>query len=230
MNRILVIDDDKELCALIKRSVQTENIEADCCNSGKEGLINLKEKEYQLVVLDVMMPGMDGFETLEQIRKESSLPILMFTSKNDSASKVRGLRAGADDYLTKPFDMDELIARIISLIRRYTRFNQIEGTPQQLDYDGLKIDIDNRSITTVNGTFELPPKEFDLLLLLAKYQGKILTKQKIYEAVWGEEYFYDDSNIMAIISRLRKKLEENPGKPKYIQTIKGIGYRFSKEV
>jgi len=230
MNRILVIDDDKELCALIKRSVLTENIEADCCNSGKEGLINLKEKEYQLVVLDVMMPGMDGFETLEQIRKESSLPILMFTSKNDSASKVRGLRAGADDYLTKPFDMDELIARIISLIRRYTRFNQIEGTPQQLDYDGLKIDIDNRSITTVNGTFELPPKEFDLLLLLAKYQGKILTKQKIYEAVWGEEYFYDDSNIMAIISRLRKKLEENPGKPKYIQTIKGIGYRFSKEV
>ena len=230
MNRILVIDDDKELCALIKRSVLTENIEADCCNSGKEGLKNLKEKEYQLVVLDVMMPGMDGFETLEQIRKESSLPILMFTSKNDSASKVRGLRAGADDYMTKPFDMDELIARIISLIRRYTRFNQTEGTPQQLDYDGLKIDIDNRSITTVNGTFELPPKEFDLLLLLAKYQGKILTKQRIYEAVWGEEYFYDDSNIMAIISRLRKKIEENPGKPKYIQTIKGIGYRFSKEV
>lgn len=230
MNRILVIDDDKELCALIKRSVLTENIEADCCNSGKEGLKNLKEKEYQLVVLDIMMPGMDGFETLEQIRKESSLPILMFTSKNDSASKVRGLRAGADDYMTKPFDMDELIARIISLIRRYTRFNQTEGTPQQLDYDGLKIDIDNRSITTVNGTFELPPKEFDLLLLLAKYQGKILTKQRIYEAVWGEEYFYDDSNIMAIISRLRKKIEENPGKPKYIQTIKGIGYRFSKEV
>ena len=230
MNKILIIDDDRELCALIKRSVQAENIEADFCNTGKEGLQKLKEQEYQLVVLDVMMPGMDGFETLEQIRKESSLPILMFTSKNDSASKVRGLRAGADDYLTKPFDMDELIARIISLIRRHTRFNQIEGTPQQLDYDGLKIDIDNRSITTVNGTFELPPKEFDLLLLLAKYQGKILTKQKIYEAVWGEEYFYDDSNIMAIISRLRKKLEENPGKPKYIQTIKGIGYRFSKEV
>ena len=132
--------------------------------------------------------GMDGFETLEQIRKESNLPILMFTSKNDSVSKVRGLRAGADDYLTKPFDMDELIARILSLVRRYTRFNQSGGLPQQLDFDGLKIDIDTRSITTVNGTFELPPKEFDLLLLLAKYQGKILTKQRIYEEVWGEEY------------------------------------------
>ena len=196
----------------------------------KDLLTKLKEKEYQLVILDVMMPGMDGFETLEEIRKENSLPILMFTSKNDSASKVRGLRAGADDYLTKPFDMDELIARIVSLIRRYTRFNGQDGTPQQLDFDGLKIDLENRSITTVNGTFELPPKEFDLLLFCAKNQGKILTKQRIYEEVWGEEYFYDDSNIMAIISRLRKKIEANPGSPKYIQTIKGIGYRFNKEV
>lgn len=204
MNKVLIIDDDKELCALIKRSVLSEDIEADFCNTGKEGLQKLKEKEYQLVILDVMMPGMDGFETLEEIRKENSLPILMFTSKNDSASKVRGLRAGADDYLTKPFDMDELIARIISLIRRYTRFNQTDGMTQQL--------------------------EFDLLLYCAKHQGKILTKQQIYEEVWGEEYVYDDSNIMAIISRLRKKLEVNPGNPKYIQTIKGIGYRFSKEV
>lgn len=230
MNKVLIIDDDKELCVLIKRSVLSEDIEADFCNTGKEGLQKLKEKEYQLVILDVMMPGMDGFETLEEIRKENSLPILMFTSKNDSASKVRGLRAGTDDYLTKPFDMDELIARIISLIRRYTRFNQTDGMTQQLEFDGLKIDIENRSVTTENGTFELPPKEFDLLLYCAKNQGKILTKQQIYEEVWREEYFYDDSNIMAIISRLRKKLEVNPGSPKYIQTIKGIGYRFNKEV
>ena len=230
MNRILIIDDDKALCELIKRSVQAENIEADFCNTGKEGLQKLREQEYQLVVLDVMMPGMDGFETLEEIRKENSLPILMFTSKNDSISKVRGLRAGADDYLTKPFDMDELIARIASLIRRYTRFNQQAGAIQKLNFDGLQIDLENRSVTTSNGTFELPPKEFDLLLYCAKHQGKILTKQQIYEEVWGEEYFYDDSNIMAIISRLRKKLEVNPSSPKYIQTVKGIGYRFNKEV
>ena len=230
MNRILIIDDDKELCVLIKRSVLSEDIEADFCNTGKEGLRKLKEKEYQLVILDVMIPGMDGFETMKEIRKENSLPILMFTSKNDNASKVCGLRAGADDYLTKPFDMDELIARIISLIRRYTRFNQSDGMTQKLEFDGLHIDIENRSITTENGTFELPPKEFDLLLYCAKHQGKILTKQQIYEEVWGEEYFYDDSNIMAIISRLRKKLEVDSGNPKYIQTIKGIGYRFNKEV
>lgn len=230
MNSVLIIDDDKELCLLIKQSILSEDIEADFCTTGKRGLEKLKEKDYQLVILDIMMPGMDGFETLEQIRKENSLPILMFTSKNDSVSKVRGLRAGADDYLTKPFDMDELIARIISLIRRYTRFNGQNGIPQQLDFDGLKIDIENRFIITINGMFELPPKEFDLLLFCAKNQGKILTKQRIYEEVWGEEYLYDDSNIMAIISRLRKKIEQNPRNPKYIQTIKGIGYRFNKEV
>ena len=231
MNKVLIIDDDdRELCALIKQSILQERIEADCCYSGKSGLLQLKEKEYQLVILDVMMPGFDGFETLEQIRQESSLPILMFTSKNDSASKVRGLRTGADDYLTKPFDMDELVARIVSLIRRYTRFNQKDGQTQRFEFDGLMIDFNSRSIVTINGEYELPPKEFDLLLFLAKNQGKILTKQQIYEKVWGEEYVYDDSNIMAIISRLRKKIEENPGSPKYIQTVKGIGYRFSKEV
>ena len=206
--RILVIDDDRELCALIRRSVLPERIEADVSYSGKSGLQKLREQDYQLVILDVMMPGVDGFETLEMIRKESSLPILMFTSKNDSASKVRGLRAGADDYLTKPFDMDELIARIVSLIRRYTRFNQKDGPVE----------------------FALPPKEFDVLLCLAGNQGKILTKRQIYESVWGEEYVYDDSNIMAVISRLRKKTEVNPGNPRYIQTVKGIGYRFNREV
>ena len=230
MNRVLIIDDDRELCALIKQSILQECIEADCCYSGKSGLLQLKKKEYHLVILDVMMPGFDGFETLEQIRQESSLPILMFTSKNDSASKVRGLRAGADDYLTKPFDMDELVARTVSLIRRYTRFNQKDGQTQKFEFDGLTIDFNSRSIVTINGEYEIPPKEFDLLLFLAKNQGKILTKQQIYEKVWGEEYVYDDSNIMAIISRLRKKIEENPGSPKYIQTVKGIGYRFSKEV
>ena len=228
MNKILIIDDDKELCELIKRSILHEDIEADCCYSGKSGLEMLVKNEYQLVILDVMMPGYDGFETLERIRKENSLPILMLTSKNDSISKVRGLRAGADDYLTKPFDMDELTARIISLIRRYTRFNKGEG--QALAFEGLMIDPDNRCVLTEKGIYELPPKEFDLLLFLARNQGKILTKQRIYEEVWGEAYVYDDSNIMAIISRLRKKIEENPGSPRYIQTVKGIGYRFNKEV
>lgn len=228
MHRILIIDDDRELCALIRRSVSPEGIEADCCGTGGEGLRLLREREYHLVILDVMLPGPDGFETLARLREESRLPVLMFTAKGDSASKVRGLRAGADDYLSKPFELDELIARILSLIRRYTRFNRGESAP--LEFDGLTIDPESRSVSAVNGIFELPPKEFDLLLFLAEHPGKILTKRQIYEAVWGEEYVYDDSNIMAIVSRLRKKIEARPSSPRYIQTVKGIGYRFNKEV
>ena len=227
---ILVIDDDKELCTLIKQSVFKEQIYSDCCCSGTDGLALLEKNDYQLILLDVMMPGIDGFQTMEKIRVKSSIPILMLTSKSDSMSKVQGLRSGADDYLTKPFDMEELIARIISLIRRYTRFRSAANYSQPLVYKGLTIDFDNRSVTTQNGTFELPPKEFALLFFCAKNQGKILTKQQIYEEVWGELYVYDDSNILAVISRLRKKIEPNPGAPLYIQTVKGIGYRFNKEV
>ena len=226
MNKVLIIDDDKELCALIKRSVLSEDIEADFCNTGKEGLQKLKEKEYQLVILDVMMPGMDGFETLEEIRKENSLPILMFTSKNDSASKVRGLRAGADDYLTKPFDMDELIARIISLIRRYTRFNQTDGMTQQLEFDGLKIDLENRSIITENGTFELPPKEFDLLCFLAENPNRVYTKEELFKEIWDMESIGDIATVTVHIKKIREKIEMDTAKPQYIETIWGVGYRF----
>ena len=227
MNKILIIDDDRELCALIKRSVQAENIEADFCNTGKEGLQKLREQEYQLVVLDVMMPGMDGFETLEEIRKENSLPILMFTSKNDSISKVRGLRAGADDYLTKPFDMDELIARIASLIRRYTRFNHQAGAVQKLDFDGLQIDLENRSVTTENGTFELPPKEFDLLLELAKNPGTVLRRDKLLQDVWGYSYFGDGRTVDTHVKSVRDRL--GPYRA-MIQTVWGVGYKFDPDV
>ena len=232
MNSVLIIDDDKELCALMKKCVEQENLSAVVAHGGLEGLRLLEKNKdtCSLIILDVMMPDMNGFQVLQKIREKNNVPVLMLTAKSDEEDKVSGLRLGADDYLTKPFDMDELIARIASLIRRYTRFNQQAGTMQKLDFDGLQIDLENRSVTTENGTFELPPKEFDLLLYCAKHQGKILTKQQIYEEVWGEEYFYDDSNIMAIISRLRKKLEVNPSSPKYIQTVKGIGYRFNKEV
>lgn len=228
MNKVLIIDDDKELCALIKRSVLSEDIEADFCNTGKEGLQKLKEREYQLVILDVMMPGMDGFETLEEIRKESSLPILMFTSKNDSASKVRGLRAGADDYLTKPFEMEEFFARVLSLIRRYTRLNNM-ASKAILKYGDLRIDLESGIVELSGEELKLSAKEYDVLIYLAKNQGKILTKKQIYENVWNEEYVYDDDNIMAVISRLRKKIERT-AENSYIQTVRGLGYRFNKEL
>ena len=229
MNTILIIDDDKELCALLQKGIKTENMEADVVYSGYDGLSALARKDYLLIVLDVMMPGIDGFETLTKIRESSGIPILMLTSKNDSNSKVRGLRAGADDYLTKPFDMDEFIARVLSLIRRYTRLNAIREQ-KKLEYEGLTIDLDNRTAIVHGQPIELPPKEFDILLYCAQNQGRILTKQQIYEEVWKEPYVYDDGNIMALISKLRKKIEPDPGTPTYIQTVKGIGYRFNREV
>ena len=230
MYKILIIDDDKNLCMLLKKAVITEKIEADCCYTGKDGVDMIANDNYQLIVLDVMMPGMNGFETLEEIRNISNIPILMLTARNDSGSKVKGLRLGADDYLTKPFNMTEFIARVVALIRRYTRFNENEKDIKQLTYEGLTIDLDRHSVITQKDTFILTAKEFDVLLLCAKHQGKILTKKQIYEAVWKEPYIYDDANIMSVISRLRKKIEPDPSNPTFIQTIKGIGYQFNMEV
>lgn len=228
-DKILIIDDDRELCALLQKGVKTENIEADMVYSGHDGLAAINQNDYLLIILDVMMPGIDGFDTLTKIRESSGIPVLMLTSKDDSNSKVRGLRAGADDYLTKPFDMDEFIARVLSLIRRYTRLNAVHEQ-KKLEYEGLTIDLDNRTVIVHGQPIELPPKEFNILLYCAQNQGRILTKQQIYEEVWKEPYVYDDGNIMALISKLRKKIEPDPGTPTYIQTVKGIGYRFNRRV
>lgn len=230
MDRVLIIDDDRELCALVQRSLVTAGVDADCCHSGQSGLLHMEGRDYQLVILDVMMPGFDGFDTLEKIRARSCVPVLMLTAKGDGVSKVRGLRAGADDYLPKPFDLEELSARVLALIRRYTCLNRgLGGGESPIRFSGLSIDPDARVVQTAGGPIELPPKEFDLLLLLARNQGRVLTKQRIYEEVWGEPYAYDDSTIMAIVSRLRKKIEPDQSHPSYIQTVRGVGYRFSRE-
>ena len=230
MDRVLIIDDDRELCALVQRTLVAAGVDADCCHSGQSGLLHMEGRDYQLVILDVMMPGFDGFDTLEKIRARSCVPVLMLTAKGDGTSKVRGLRAGADDYLPKPFDLEELSARVLALIRRYTCLNRgLGGGESPIRFSGLSIDPDARVVQTAGGPIELPPKEFDLLLLLARNQGRVLTKQRIYEEVWGEPYAYDDSTIMAIVSRLRKKIEPDQSHPSYIQTVRGVGYRFSRE-
>ncbi|MEK3914241.1 response regulator transcription factor [Paenibacillus sp. FSL H7-0331] len=228
---ILIIDDDKQLCQLLQKCVSNENIDAVVYHSGKDGLEALSRTEVQLIVLDVMMPGMDGFDTLAKIREISPVPVLMLTSRTESSDKVRGLRAGADDYLTKPFDVDEFIARVQSLIRRYTTLNAFSSEGgQKLSFQGLTIELDT-CILTVNGQkVDLPAKEFEVLRYLAENQGRVLTKQQIYERVWQEPYAYDDANIMGYISRLRKKIEPDANNPTYIQTVKGMGYRFNRGV
>lgn len=232
MSHVLIIDDDKELCALMKKCVERENMTATTAHGGVEGLRLAEEYKgiLSLVILDVMMPDLDGFQVLRKIRESSNVPVLMLTAKSDEEDKVSGLRLGADDYLTKPFGINELMARVNSLIRRYTTLN----TSAELDNDyillnGMKIDKGNRVVTVNEIPIELTGKEFDLLTFLASNKGRVYTKKQIYTQVWEDEYAFDDSNIMSFISKLRKKIESDPEHPFYIQTVRGVGYRFNKE-
>lgn len=230
-NRVLIIDDDTELCALIKKCVTQEELEADIAYTGKAGLAKIAEQkdEYCLVILDVMLPGINGFQVLSQLRKSSTIPVLMLTAKGTEIDKVMGLRLGADDYLTKPFSINELMARMESLIRRYTTFNQAAPI-DVLTFQNMVIDKENRTIRINGESVDLTGKEFDLLVFLASNKGRVFTKKQIYTQVWEDEYAFDDNNIMSFISKLRKKIEPDAEHPFYILTVHGVGYRFNKEV
>ena len=232
MGTVLIIDDDRELCKLMKKCVEQENLSAVVAYSGVEGLRMLEENKdaCSLIILDVMMPDLDGFQVLQKIRERSNVPVLMLTAKSDEEDKVSGLRLGADDYLTKPFSINELMARVNSLIRRYTTLNPVVGSEvATMLLKDMVIDKVSRTVTVKNMPIELTGKEFDLLLFLASNKGRVFTKKQIYRQVWAEEYAFDDSNIMSFISKLRKKIEPNPEQPFYIQTVRGVGYRFNKE-
>ncbi|NBI61887.1 DNA-binding response regulator [Clostridiales bacterium] len=232
MNKVLIIDDDNELCALMKKCVEQENLSALIAPRGITGLRLADENKdnLSLIILDVMMPDLDGFQVLRKIRETSNVPVLMLTAKSDEQDKVSGLRLGADDYLTKPFSINELMARVNSLIRRYTTLNQMAGTESEcMALKEMVIDKINRTVSVRNIPVELTGKEFDLLLFLATSKGRVFTKKQIYTQVWEEDYAFDDSNIMSFISKLRKKIEPDPEHPFYIQTVRGVGYRFNKE-
>lgn len=225
MERILVVDDDKTLCEVLKRMLESRGYEAETVCSGASALEKLAGSAYQLIILDVMMPGMDGFETLVHIRADYNTPVLMLTAKTDSGSKVSGLQTGADDYLTKPFAMEELFARASALIRRYTSLNY--GPQSRRVFAGMMIDADRKIVTRDNREVPLLAKEYEILTYCAENSGRVLTKKQIYEAVWQAPYDYNDNALMATISRLRKKIEPDPENPFYLQTVKGLGYRFT---
>ncbi|CAM3703704.1 response regulator transcription factor [Paenibacillus glucanolyticus] len=183
---------------------------------------------YSLIILDVMLPNMDGFQVLSEIRKYSNVPVLMLTAKGSEPDKVTGLSLGADDYLTKPFSINELIARVQSLIRRYTTFNSRDSV-SILTFKGIVIDKEIRTVHVEDKLIDLTGKEFDLLVFLASNKGRVFTKKQIYTQVWNDDYSFDDNNIMSFISKLRKKIEPNSEQPFYILTVHGVGYRFNKE-
>ena len=231
MNKVLIIDDDKELCALMKKCIEQEKLSAVTVYNGIEGvrLIDENKDSYSLIILDVMLPDIDGFQILQKIRDTSNIPVLMLTAKSSEEDKVFGLRLGADDYLTKPFGINELLARVNSLIRRYTTLNPFTADIDSISLKDIVIDKLNRTVTVKDIPVLLTGKEFDLLLFLASNKGRVFTKKQIYSQVWEEEYAFDDSNIMSFISKLRKKIEPDPDHPFYILTVRGVGYRFNKE-
>ena len=231
INKVLIIDDDKELCALMKKCIEQEKLSAVTVYNGIEGvrLIDENKDSYSLIILDVMLPDIDGFQILQKIRDKSNIPVLMLTAKSSEEDKVFGLRLGADDYLTKPFGINELLARVNSLIRRYTTLNPFTADIDSISLKDMVIDKLNRTVTVKDIPVLLTGKEFDLLLFLASNKGRVFTKKQIYSQVWEEEYAFDDSNIMSFISKLRKKIEPDPDHPFYILTVRGVGYRFNKE-
>lgn len=229
-NKILIIDDDIEVCQLLKKCIEKEGMVAQLAYTGASGLNRLAENQYSLIVLDIMLPDLSGFEVLSELRKSNGVPVLMLTAKNEEIDKVKGLWMGADDYLTKPFSINEFMARVNSLIRRYTMLNHIdEQTTVKLELKNMTIDKETRSIFVNGKEINLTGKEFELLYFLAYNKGKIYTKKQIYRQVWGNDYCFDDNNIMSFISKLRKKIELDANNPFYIQTVRGIGYRFNQE-
>lgn len=227
--KIWIIDDDVDLCRLLRHHLEQEGYDVCTCHDGVMGLHELQSAEYQLVVLDIMLPMINGYEVLERIRKKSFIPVLILTAKDSEGDKVSGLRMGADDYLTKPFANSEFLARVSSLLRRYTIFNTADGSPEIITVGGLSIDKAGREVRKDGMLLELTAKEFDLLLHFAENPGKVFTKRQIYQAVWKDAYAYDDNNIMVHIRRLRKKIEDHPEHPKYILTIWGVGYKLGGE-
>ncbi|MCM1992423.1 response regulator transcription factor [Oceanirhabdus seepicola] len=229
-NRILIIDDDIELCQLLKKCIEKEGMIAELSHTGASGLNRLAENKYFLLILDIMLPDMSGFAVLSELRKSNAVPVLMLTAKNEEVDKVKGLWIGADDYLTKPFRINEFMARVNSLIRRYTMLNYFDKqTAVRLQLKDMSIDKETRTVFISRKQIKLTGKEFELLNFLASNKGKIYTKKQIYKHVWEDDYCFDDNNIMSFISKLRKKIESDPNNPFYIQTVRGIGYRFNQE-
>lgn len=229
-DEILVIDDDLDLCRLLKNNLEMEGYCVSICHDGVIGLREVQSTEYKLVVLDIMLPLMNGYDVLRKIREVSCVPVLMLTAKDSEGDKVSGLRMGADDYLTKPFSNSEFLARVSALLRRYTIFNSPGVLDNCITAGNLAIDISKREVQKGQRVIELTAKEFDLLLFFARNKGQVFTKKQIYHAVWNEEYAFDDNNIMVHIRRLRRKIEDNPNEPKYIVTVWGVGYKFGGEV
>ena len=223
--RVLVVEDDTKIATVVRKNLESAGFDCVVVHDGERGLDAVRTAAPALLVLDVMLPGMDGLELTRRIRNESDVPILLLTARSSEGDKVLGFEVGADDYLTKPFSTLELVARVRALLRRSTR----SESEEVLARGDLRIDPARRDVTVGGRSVELTSLEFDALHFLASRPGRVYTREALMDQVWGVDRVVDTRSIDSLISRLRRKLEADPAKPRFLQTVWGAGYRFVEQ-
>ena len=225
--KILIVDDEKRIVKGIKFSLEQDGMEVDCAYDGQEAVTKARAGDFDMILLDVMLPVLSGFEALQQIREFSSVPVMMLTAKGEDMDKILGLEYGADDYITKPFNILEVKARIKAIVRRTkTRESSAPADEKTIVSGDMVIEQDNRRVTIAGREIRLTAKEFDVLELLATHPGQVYSREKLLTMVWGADYPGDERTVDVHIRRLREKVETNSSEPRYVHTKWGMGYYF----
>ena len=225
-NRVLVVDDEKLIVKGIRFSLEQNGMEVTCAYDGEEALTFAREQQFDIILLDIMLPKLSGFEVCQQIREFSNVPIIMLTAKGDDMDKILGLEYGADDYITKPFNILEVKARIKAIIRRTVKQEKKADTAGRIQAGDMTIERDNRRVYIEGREINLTAKEFDVLELLATHPNQVYSREKLLTMVWGADYPGDARTVDVHIRRLREKVETNSSEPKYVHTKWGVGYYF----
>lgn len=224
--RVLVVDDEKLIVKGIRFSLEQDGYEVSCAYDGEEALAMARESDYDIILLDIMLPRLDGLQVCQQIREFSNVPIIMLTAKGEDMDKIMGLEYGADDYITKPFNILEVKARIKAIIRRARKQEQPEEQARIMEIGDLRMDCDSRRVFIAGKEVNLTAKEFDVLQLLVFNPNKVYSRENLLNIVWGYEYPGDVRTVDVHIRRLREKIEENPSEPRFVHTKWGVGYYF----
>ena len=228
MNRVLVIEDEPEIAALERDYLVANGYEVELRRDGVSGLNEALSGLYDLIVLDIMLPGMDGFAVLLHLREKIDAPVIILSAKSEDIDKIRGLGLGADDYMLKPFSPSELVARVRAHISRYDRLTGKRKADERFTVElrNLFIDKNDRRVTVRGAEVQLTPKEYDILLFLAESPNRVFSKEELFERVWGQEALGDIGTVVVHVRRLREKIEQDPQNPQYIETVWGAGYRM----